>query len=213
MKSRTRITWAAAAAALSMLLGASSAARAEDGGALGRTELSIMGGASALNENDTAFPDHFINVPAIVAATYHLSPLLAVEGEFTWIIPVKQDVEVGSSVQQNLKSPDVLAYLANLRASWPGRALTPYVVAGAGAVTFLSNTDADRVPQLDQSETAFAVDLGAGVIYPIAERWGLRADVRELVAFPSSDATGLSQNGDADEIWMERGTLGLVYRF
>jgi opacity protein-like surface antigen len=213
MKSRTRITWAAAAAALSMLMGASSAARAEDGGSLGRTELSVMGGIQALNENDTAFPDRLITVPAVVTGTYHLTPLLAVEGEFTWMIPVQQSVEMGSTGEQDRKTPDVLAYQANLRASWPGATVTPYLVAGAGAVTFLSNTDADRVPQLDQSETAFAVNLGAGATYRLNERWGVRADLRELVAFPSDGATGLSQNGKADEVWMERGALGLVYRF
>ncbi len=36
---------------------------------------------------------------------------------------------------------------------------------------------------------------------------------REFVAFPSDNAAGLSRNGTADEIWMERGTIGLAYRF
>jgi opacity protein-like surface antigen len=91
--------------------------------------------------------------------------------------------------------------------------VSPYLAAGAGAVTFLSNSDSNRYPQLDRSETAFAVNFGGGVTYGVTDRWAVRADVRELVAFPSNDAVGFSQNGNADPVWMERGTVGLVYRF
>ena len=80
-------------------------------------------------------------------------------------------------------------------------------------MTFLSNTDADRLPRLTDSQTVFGINFGAGVTYPLVSRLGLRADFRELVAFPPNDAVGLSANGNADAIWMERGTLGLAYRF
>ena len=86
-------------------------------------------------------------------------------------------------------------------------------MAGAGAVTILSNTDSDRVPQLDKSETMFALNFGAGLSYGIASRWALRGDFRELAAFPSDHANGLSDTSGADTIWMERGTVGLEYRF
>jgi opacity protein-like surface antigen len=172
-----------------------------------------MGGVQALNENDTALPDRFINIPAVATVTYRLTPRLAAEGEFTWMIPVKQSVDVAPGASQDLKTPDVLAYQANLRADFPVRNWTPYLAAGAGAVTFLSNTDADRVPQLDKSQTAFAINFGAGTAYGITERWALRADLREFVAFPSDGASGLADANGADQIWMERGTVGLSYRF
>ena len=178
-----------------------------------RAEVSLMGGIQALNQNDTALPDHFVNIPTVAAVAYRVTSRLAAEGEFTWLIPVKQSVDVGSGVSQDLKTADVLAYQANLRVDFPVSALTPYLAAGAGAVTFLSNSDADRVPQLDKSETAFAINFGAGVAYGLNERWGVRADVRELVAFPSNTAAGLSDASGADQIWMERGTVGLLYRF
>jgi len=178
-----------------------------------RGEISLMGGAQALNKNDTAFPDHFVDIPAVGTLTYHLSSRLAAEGEFTWMIPVKQSVDVGSGVSQDRKTPDVLAYQANLRADFPVSSVRPYLAAGAGAITFLSNTDADRLPQLQKSETAFAVNFGGGVTYPLTERWALRGDVREFVAFPSHDAAGLSNSTGADQIWMERGAVGLSYRF
>jgi opacity protein-like surface antigen len=215
MNIRGKNLWAVASALFVavMILGQASTAAAEESGYGPRTEVSLMGGIQALNENDTALPDQFINIPAVATLTYHLTPRIAAEGEFTWMIPVKQSVDVGSGVDQDRKTPDVLAYQANLRADFPLRSWTPYLVAGAGAVTFLSNTDADRVPQLDSSETAFAVNFGAGLTYGLTERWAVRGDLRELVAFPSDGAAGLSNSTGADEIWMERGTLGLSYRF
>jgi len=213
MKVSRRSTSAAIGAVVSLfILGAASTAAAQESFG-SRTEVSLMGGIQALNKNDTALPDRFVNIPAVATVTYRVTPRLAAEGEFTWMIPVKQSVDVGPGASQDRKTPDVLAYQANLRADFPVRNWTPYLVAGAGAVTFLSNTDADRVPQLDKSQTAFAINFGAGTSYGITERWALRADLRELVAFPSDGATGLADASGADPIWMERGTVGLLYRF
>jgi len=194
---------------------AAPAARAAAGDLASRTEVSILGGVQALNKNDTALPDNFIDIPAVATVTYALSPILAVEGEFTWMIPVKQSVDLGSGSSQDRKTPDILAYQGNLRASWPvgNTSWRPYLAAGAGAVTFLSNTDADRLPALDTSQTAFAINFGTGASYGLNSHWGLRADFREFAAFPSKDAAGLSSANSADPIWMERGALGLAYRF
>jgi len=207
-KGSIRFASAVAVAAFLVAGAVSSAAAGES-----RAELSLMGGVQALNKNDTSLPDHFVNVPAVATVSYRMTSRLAAEGEFTWLIPVKQSVDLGSGVSQDKKTADILAYQANLRADFPVSNLTPYLAAGAGAVTFLSNTDPDRVPQLSKSETAFAINFGGGVSYGLNDRWGVRADVRELVAFPSNNSTGLSTSKGADNIWMERGTVGLLYRF
>jgi len=203
----TRFAVAVAVASL-VAVGVASSAAADS-----KAELSLMGGVQALNKNDTSLPDDFVSIPAVATLTYRATSRLAAEGEFTWLIPVKQSANVGGGLSQDLKTADVLAYQANLRVDLPVSNLTPYLVGGAGAVTFLSNTDPDRVPQLSKSETAFAINFGGGVSYGLNERWGVRADVRELVAFPSNNATGLSNSKGADNIWMERGTVGLLYRF
>ncbi len=208
----TRVAIGAAIVSLFFAVAASSAA-AEEESFGSRAEVSLMGGAQALNKNDTALPDHFINIPAVATATYRLTSRLAAEGEFTWLIPVKQSVNAGSGASQDMKTPDILAYQANLRADFPVSNWTPYLAAGAGAVTFLSNTDANRAPRLAKSETAFAINFGGGVAYGLTSRWGVRADVREFVAFPSNSAAGLSNSTGADQIWMERGTVGLSYKF
>ncbi len=178
-------------------------------------EYSLQGGVQALNKNDTALADNLVNIPVTAALTYHLTSIFAAEGEFTWVVPIKQSIDVGSDSNLDVKTPDILAYQANLRATWPSAngPVRPYLTGGAGAVTFLSNTDADRLPQIKSSETAFALNFGAGVTYAVSGPWSLRADFRELVAFPAEDAAGLSVDGTADKIWMERGTIGLAYRF
>jgi len=206
----------AIAAAIALpALGAASLSEAQEEGAAQKVEVSVLGGAQALNQNDTALPDNFINIPLAAAATYHLSSKWALEGELSWLVPVKRSVDLGAAGSQDRKTPDVLTYQANVVGGLPlsGTPWKPYLTAGLGAVTFLSNTDADRYPQLPESQTAFAINFGAGATYGLSPRWGLRADFREFAAFPSKDAKGLSTGGKADPIWMERGTIGLAYRF
>jgi opacity protein-like surface antigen len=198
-----------------LALGTASVAGAQEyDGSSSSIEVSLMGGAQVLNQNDTSLQDHFVNVPLVGTVTYHLTPIFAAEGEFTWMIPVKQNIDTPTG-SFDAKTQDVLAYQGNLRATLPLEDIpvAPYLVAGAGAVTFLSSDDANRVPALDQSETMFAINFGAGTTYSLSPSWAVRADFREFVAFPSNDAAGFSSNGESDEIWMERGTLGLVYRF
>ena len=210
--SRWTVTFAVATVVSLLAPVVAAAAEPEEYGFGPRTEVSLLGGIQALNKNDTAIPDHFVNVPVVANVSYQFAPRLAAEGDFSWLLPVKQSVDV-AGVKQDRKTPDILSYQAGLRASFPVSSWTPYLAAGAGAVTFLSNTDADRVPQMSKSETAFAINFGAGLTYPLSERVGLRADLRELVAFPSNNAAGLSNASGADQIWMERGAVGLSYRF
>jgi opacity protein-like surface antigen len=206
-------TLVVAACSLSLAGGATVAA-AEDGSFTSRAGVSVLGGIQALNQNDTALPEGLVNVPLVGTLTYELTPVLAVEGEFTWLIPVEQDVDLAPGVTEKRKTPDILAYQGNLRARLPlDTAWRPYLVGGLGAMTFLSNTDSDRLPQLDESQTVFAINFGAGVTYDFTPRVALRADFREFAAFPGSDTAGLSSAGNADPIWMERGTLGAGFHF
>src|SRR5882762_4037880 len=108
-KRNTRIAVAAAVVSFFIVGAASSAAASES-----RAEVSLMGGIQALNQNDTALPDQFLTIPAVATVTYRVTPRLAAEGEFTWLIPVKQSADVGSGVSQDLKTQDILVYQANL---------------------------------------------------------------------------------------------------
>ena len=93
-------------------------ARAEGG--TPQAEVSVLGGIQALNKNDTALPDQFINVPATAALTYHLNQIWAVEGEFTWMIPVKTSVDLGGSLGMAvLGSVGVAIYRAGMANAVP----------------------------------------------------------------------------------------------
>jgi opacity protein-like surface antigen len=208
MKS-SRVAVVTAAALISLV--AASAAFAQS--TASRVEVSVLGGIHAFNKNDTALPDRLLSVPAVANVAYQLTPNLAAEGDFTWLIPTQQSVDLGSGAQQDRKAPNILAYQAGVRAGLPLSTWTPYLAAGAGAMTFLSNTDADRLPQLDKSQTLFAVNFGGGAQVGLNARWAVRGDLREFVAFPGKDAAGFSANGSADPIWMERGAVGVAYRF
>lgn len=202
-----------AALALATIVAVLASPAFADNGA--RWEASLLGGVQGLIENDTALPDDFVNIPIAASVGYRASALFAIEGELAWLIPVANTVDTGTGASQDLKSPDVLTYQANVRAHIPvgSPAWSPYVAAGLGAMTFLSATDADNYPQLESSETTFAINFGLGTNLPLTETLSLRADFREFVSFPQDDAVGLSDGTEADPIWMPRGTFGLTYRF
>jgi len=210
MKSLRVIAVVTAAVLISLVASAAAFAQERNTSAI---EVSVLGGVHVLNQNDTALPDHLLSVPAVASVAYQFTPNLAAEGDFTWLIPVQRSVDLGSGGEQDRKAPDILAYQAGGRAGVPLSTWTPYLAAGVGAMTFLSNTDADRLPQLDKSQTLFALNFGAGAQVGLNARWGVRADFREFVAFPGKDAAGFSANGTADPIWMERGAVGVAYRF
>ena len=105
-------------------LGNAQPALAGEEGKQSRAEVSVLGGMQALNSNDTAIPDHYINVPLVAIATYRFTPQLALEGDFSWIIPISQQVDVSGS-QSDKKSPDILSYQGAVRASWPLSGWTP----------------------------------------------------------------------------------------
>ena len=178
-------------------------------------EATILGGVQGLMSNDTALQDDFVNIPLAASLAYHATSIFALEGEFAWLIPVSNTVSVAAAESDDLKTPNVLSYQANLRAQIPvgSPSISPYITAGLGAMTFLSTTDADRYPQLAESQTTFAINFGIGTGVPLTESLSLRGDFREFVAFPQDDANGLSNGTSADPIWMPRGTFGLSYRF
>lgn len=177
-------------------------------------EVSLSGGVNFLNENDTAFPETFVGIPITGAVAYRFTDIWAVEAEFSYALAIEKDVDLIDGTVKR-KSPDFMTYMANARATWPlkDQPWMPYATVGAGGITFLSDEDEKRLPMLDESQTAFALDFGVGTGYRLTPNWVVRADFLTFVAFPSDDAEGLSTDGSADPIWMERGTVGVTYRF
>ncbi len=177
-------------------------------------EVSLSGGVNFLNESDTAFPETFVGIPVVGSVAYRFTDVWAAEAEFSYAIPIEKDVDlIGGTVKR--KSPDFMTYMANARATWPlpDQPWMPYATAGVGGITFMSDEDEERLPALAESQTALALDFGVGTGYRLTPNWVLRADFVAFVAFPSDDAEGLSTDGSADPIWVERGTIGVTYRF
>jgi len=200
------------ATALLSLLTVAPAAFAQEGDA-SKLEVSRLGGIHAFNKNDTSLPDNLLGIPAVASVAYRITPTLSAEGEFTWFIPVKQSVEVAPGQNQDLTAQNTLAYQLGIRGELQAAKWSPYLATGAGAMTVLSNTSADRIPHLDKAVTMFALNFGGGLKVPVNSHWGVRGDFREFVGFPGKDAAGLSRNGSTDPLWLERGTVGLDYRF
>lgn len=180
-----------------------------------QTELSLAFGCHVFNETSPAIPEAMFDVPVTMALTYHLTRIWGIEGEFTWIQPIEQSIEIAGSGEVDKKSPNIMSYQVSALAMLPlsDSAWSPFLVAGAGAITFLSNDDADRQPILIDSQTMPAINLGVGTTYRVSPHWAVRVDVREYVAFPADDAEGFSDGSESDPIWMERGSVGAVYRF
>src|SRR5260221_5409789 len=152
MKNSKRITSIAAAALISVT--AVPSAFAQD-----RFDVSLLGGIHELSKSDPPLPDGLLAVRVVANVAYQVTPNFAAEGDFTWMIPVQQNIDLGSGVKGDRKTPDILSYQAGVRASLPLSTWTPYLAAGAGGVTFLSNTDADRLPRLGKPQTLFALNF------------------------------------------------------
>ena len=64
-------------------------------------EASLQGGFQVLNKNDTALPDRFVNIPVVYTLGYRLTPVVALEGEFTWMIPLQQSIELAPGARRS----------------------------------------------------------------------------------------------------------------
>lgn len=214
MKTGHRIRLSTATALLVLFV--ATAVAAQGVGASGPwTDIALSSGIHVVNETAPAFPELMSNIPLSLSATYHLSRTWAVEGEITWVVAIEQAISVDNGLELDRKTPDMLACqvsavarIAPNAGSW-----SPYVAAGAGTLSFLSNDEPDRQPELSESQTAFAVNFGVGTSYWLTPVWAIRADFREFVAFPTDDAWQSSGIAESDPVWMERGSLGIVRRF
>lgn len=178
-------------------------------------EATVAGGIQFISQADMALPEAMGGVPLVASVAYRCARVWKVEVEFCDILPVEQSVDLTGIGSVDRKMPGILTYQASVLASLPLEQCrwSPYLAAGAGAVTFLSKDEADRLPRLTDTETMFALNFGLGTTYEVGQHWAVRAEFRELIAFPADDAQGMSVNGSADPIWMPRGILGAAYRF
>jgi hypothetical protein len=155
------------------------AAYAQENPGAGRVDVTIapVGGMFFTNSN-TGETD-FGNYAMAGAVTFNINPQLAVEGEFGSALGVHQTIAAGNTIFNNQRSPSLWGYNANLIVHPTGsnHTLAPYVVGGIGGMTLLSS---DSVKPLGiTSNTSYLTgNVGGGMKWFAARRWGVRADYR-----------------------------------
>ena len=111
-------------------------------------------------------PDGDASLSLAGAVDYPVTPLLALEGELGHVFDTASD------------DPNVDASLTTAHASvvyFFDAGVQPYVAAGIGAGHYSVELRAPR-EEFDTTEIGF--NLGAGVIYPVDSRLGVRGDFR-----------------------------------
>jgi len=137
---------------------------------LARAQSPIQGGAWTVSPMlGVAFvPDADTTLSVSGAVDYHLTDVLALEGELGHLVDMVSDnADVDSSLTTAHAS---LLYIFD-----SDFAVRPYVAAGIGAGHYSIDV---RVPRDNFDTTELGFNLGAGVIYPVDSRLGVRGDFR-----------------------------------
>jgi opacity protein-like surface antigen len=109
-----------------------------------------------------------------------------------------------------IEDSNVSTLMANLMVAAPsGAPLRPYASGGVGIIRSKATSIGNF---FDVEDNSFGVNVGGGVIAQVADRVGIRGDVRYFRALQDADN---SDNLDLDladfNFW--RGTLGVTFRF
>jgi hypothetical protein len=111
-------------------------------------------------------PDADASFAVDVAAAFPLNAQFAVEGELGHVLDLAPDDSLVDASFTTAHGD--LLYLVNTSYK-----LTPYVAAGLGIGKFSVNT-----PAGDAGATEFGINLGGGVLYPLAGGASIRGDFR-----------------------------------
>jgi opacity protein-like surface antigen len=113
-------------------------------------------------------PDADASLALAGAVDYHITPVFALEGELGHIFDTAPDVaELDASL--------TTAHASVLYIFDSEYAIRPYLAAGIGGGHYSVEV---RTPRASLERTEVGFDLGAGVIYPLDDRLGVRGDFR-----------------------------------
>jgi len=129
--------------------------------------------------------------------TCYLTKRAAIEGELSISFGLAQDVFFNKTEVLHVQMPNVWSYFGNVvwfPSGATGRAVAPYITAGAGAVS-LQSRQPTRQFGYDANTVGFqsflAENIGGGIkIFRGADApdWGFRIDYRYLIVNASGDA-------------------------
>jgi opacity protein-like surface antigen len=117
------------------------------------------------------------------ALAYNINRVVGVEGEVSGSLGITQDLQVGG-VSTNQKTPNTLAYTANLVLSLPTQSsFVPYATGGIGGLTMFNQASLG----INSNQTFLTGNVGGGLKwYAPSGQWGLRGDYR-FMATQSQD--------------------------
>jgi hypothetical protein len=139
----------------------------------------IPGGGMFFTEGKDNSEADFSNYALGASVAYNFNRWVAVEGEIGSGIGVKQDLSFNGTTFGDRKSPNTLAYNANLLVAPGGsdRSIVPYLAGGLGGLTLFERDELGPLG-LTSNETFFSGNLGAGMKWYSGRHWGLRGDYR-----------------------------------
>jgi len=159
----------------------------------GVVEVTIIpGGATFFTEaKDTTGPS-FGNYDLGAAIAFNFSRYVAIEGEVSGALGIKQDLQFGGLTSSS-KTPNLLNYSGNLVVSAPNRSsVVPYVVGGVGGLSLFERAGLG----INDTETFLTGNVGGGLKWH-AGRWGLRGDYRFIAVQSKDDAPEFFGREDA----------------
>jgi hypothetical protein len=133
----------------------------------------IPAGAAYFASTDTT--PSFGNYGFGTAVNFNVNRYVGIEGELGAMIATTSDLQFGD-LNQNIKSPNMLNYQANVIVSpWTGHSVVPYATGGAGGMTMFERPELG----VTSDETFLTGNVGGGVKwYAPNNRWGVRGDYR-----------------------------------
>ena len=196
-----RLAMLAAAAVLS-----ATTAFAQESAGAGRVEIGAIpvGGVMFLKSDDGAQPK-FNNYVLGASATGNISRYVGVEGDLTFAIGRRQDLDLGGFLMADQKTPNLWNYSGNLIVNPFGkdRVLVPYVAGGLGGLTLLNGTDTSSLG-LTTNHTYLTTNVGGGLRWFPMPHWGLRGDYRYFMINSDTNAPsffGQTQDRHANRVY------------
>jgi hypothetical protein len=208
-----RRTFAFAVVVTAVLVAAAPAFGQEIGAGNDRFEVAAVpiGGVFFGTSSDARQPD-FGDYNVGVALTVKPLRRLAFEGEVGRAIGIRQDFAVDGRTFVNQKAPSMFAYGGNLvfTPTTNGRGFSPYAAGGVGGLVMLHSADVVNLG-LTRNVNYLTGNIGGGLKWFAASRWGVRGDYRLMVV---RDTTAAPAFFGRDELrWGHRvyGALLVTY--
>jgi len=200
-----------------------------------------IGGSYAIDDFDTEnFEDRAVPIAVDIDDTwganvklgYHVNEFFAVEAVFDYwssfetseaiIFPSMRGAAVAAEMVSEDGELDIMTFMLAAKFSWPGRAIEPYGIIGAGVI----QTDWDRKlgvgggsasdrPSVSSSDTGGCAKVGVGIDFFLSDHLslGLEGGTTFILGNPKFELDPLGEETEELGIRFWTVTLGAAYHF